>query len=462
VKKGDAAELSAKWWKTSQPKGLASAGKLELALKAHEMAVSAFEKQPEAVRHKTAADSLDVVKDAVDRVIAEAAKAKKNEEMDWTVAALKKIDFAKEAKALDGKLKKDGKDEDDEEDDSSALADPVAYAKVLRKGLNKVKDEPWNWGFLVGKKPIEHRLLLHRSKQGRALAMMAAKELGRAPKLSFGTTIRDPNDNGTLILTVQGAMLAGLATRCKKMLLKMKPQTVSEVVLMVDGQIVPEAFDPDDLDMDEGASVQVENPQLEALHNRISALEPRLAAVMATQPGFKDRLQAAVTRLMDSMAKEDVAAAGSTLGKLEEAVTRLEQVAGIAPGAARAAAGTLSVWQTAKDAADDQLRALSDHLRTIGIPVLNDVSDEVESLLEPLGVKLVAALLNYDRAPASPQARAGALSAIAAASDWLHSDERVEAVDNNPFEVAVSAGATLDAALRELQRELATKAGGQA
>jgi hypothetical protein len=119
----------------------------------------------------------------------------------------------------------------------------------------------------------------------------------------------------------------------------------------------------------------------------------------------------------------------------------------------------LAVWQAAKEAADGQLRLLSDRLRTTGIPALAEVSQDVETLLDQVRVGLVAALLNYDKDPAKPETRAAALSAIEEASDWLSTDERVRAVDQNPFGVLVTVGATLGAALQELQRDLAGKAG---
>lgn len=159
-----------------------------MALKAHEIATVALKKEPKEDQLKTALDSLDSAKDALQKVIAEASKVNKDAEMEFIVQALQKIDFVKEIRSLE----------------------------------SEVKDEPWKWGFLVRHKPIEHRFLLHRSKNGRELALAAAKELGRPPKLSFGTAIRCAYDNATIALTVQGVMLAGLATRLKKILAKMK------------------------------------------------------------------------------------------------------------------------------------------------------------------------------------------------------------------------------------------------
>ncbi len=120
-----------------------------------------------------------------------------------------------------------------------------------------------------------------------------------------------------------------------------------------------------------------------------------------------------------------------------------------------------SQWQAAKDSVDAQLRTLSDLLRKTGIRTLADVSDEVAGLLVPTHVSMTAALLAYDKEPAKPETRSAALAAITAAGKFLASDERVDAVDTNPFGVTVSAAATLGAALRDLQLVL-TRRGAEA
>ncbi|HYZ62207.1 MAG TPA: hypothetical protein VE650_07115, partial [Acetobacteraceae bacterium] len=119
------------------------------------------------------------------------------------------------------------------------------------------------------------------------------------------------------------------------------------------------------------------------------------------------------------------------------------------------------IWRDAKDQVDNQLRALADGLRKTGVPVMGEIAKEVETLLERARVGIVAALLDYDRAPTDPKLRIAALDAVKATSDWLQSDERVEAVDKNPLGLPVTAAATLGAALRQLQIDLA-KSGGPA
>ena len=78
MKKGEQPELSAKWWSGSQPKGLKSADKLESALKSYEGARKKLESSGAEDVGKSARDALGSVETAVDAVIAEASKDKKN------------------------------------------------------------------------------------------------------------------------------------------------------------------------------------------------------------------------------------------------------------------------------------------------------------------------------------------------------------------------------------------------
>src|SRR4051794_15272652 len=169
VKKGEAAEFSAKWWKSSQPKGLSSAAKLEQALKAYEECRLKLKSEAGKEALKLAMAALDTVETAAKATATEAGKAKGNAEMATTAQALNKLDFAKERRAGEALVS---------EEDDGGLADPEQYRDLLRKGLRKLVGSPMNCGFVVGKKPVEHRLVFHRSKSPRGLAAGAAAELG--------------------------------------------------------------------------------------------------------------------------------------------------------------------------------------------------------------------------------------------------------------------------------------------
>jgi hypothetical protein len=126
------------------------------------------------------------------------------------------------------------------------------------------------------------------------------------------------------------------------------------------------------------------------------------------------------------------------------------------PGASR----TSDIWQAAADAVGKQLGALAlaRALRETGIPQLTDLSRDVEGLLGGTSPTVAGALQACDRSPADAQARKAALAAIATASTWVASDRRVQAVDGNLFGVTVTAGATLGAALRQLEKQLSVEA----
>ena len=117
-------------------------------------------------------------------------------------------------------------------------------------------------------------------------------------------------------------------------------------------------------------------------------------------------------------------------------------------------AATAASWQAAKDAVDGQLRALSDRLRKSAIPEVVGVADQVETLLEPVRVKMLVALKNYDAAPDDEKPRSDARAAMTEAEAWLSADDRVRAVDTNPWGVPVSVAATLGGVLDRIHREI--------
>lgn len=319
MKKGEVGEFSAKWWKGSQPKGLASAGRLELALKAYEVARAGLEKNPADEQLEAALDSLGNVEDVAGKVEAEAARAKGDPEMGFTAQALGKLDFAKERRSLEALAG----------DEEAGLADPEAYKGLLRKGLRRLAGTQMNWAFVMGKKPIEHRLLLHPSKNGRGLGAKAAQELGLT-RFTFGTAIAAEDRDATILLTVEGKQLPGLAKRAARMLKAFKPVPYQDVVLFVEGKEVQDIADEeeDQEEAETGPTTTGSDPAeaIAALRKQLNALAPRAAVVMNNLPDRKPQLSGAIQKLMAALEQKDVAAATPMLAKLEEAVTLLEGV----------------------------------------------------------------------------------------------------------------------------------------
>ncbi|MGH7042981.1 MAG: hypothetical protein ACREFY_12730 [Acetobacteraceae bacterium] len=293
MKKGEPPEVSAKWWKGSQPKGLKSAGKLDDALKDYETAKAKLGKSNDPADASAAAAALDAIDSAAKGVIAEAGKAKGAPEMEWTADALKKLDrpIAQERKWLD----------DNTEDDDGMFSDPEVYHAYLLKSLKRLRSAgQMNFGVVLGKKAEDHRLAVNKAKGGKGLAGMLARETG-LHAMSFGIALTpraageieaeqqegESQDDGSgmgderssvLILQLEGRQLPGLKKKLTKMLKRFKPVPFKSVKLMVDGKEAQDIDDPEDTDheeYDDGVPVV----DLAALRRRLADLVGQVQTV---------------------------------------------------------------------------------------------------------------------------------------------------------------------------------------
>jgi hypothetical protein len=325
-----------------------------------------------------------------------------------------------------------------------------AQAEELKSLVAVARKRPLNFGLCVGKQPEGTILELHRVKSPEILGRLAKKS-GETAKIAFGT------------LEVKGKRMTlncaedpppGLAKRTK-MFLKSLDMKMAVIIADAEGNILEQEIDEEDLVEDERDEEEAAEegapaaPDWPALTAELSRLAKTIAETAGSDAAWRQSLVALAGRANAALkARQDFAATRAAIDALGDALA-------VAPAGTAPAAAAMPVWTAAKDVADTQLRGLSDRLRKSGTPELVEVAAEVETLLEPVRAKLVAALLDYDRAPARPETRAAALSAVAAAGTWLGADARVRAVDNNPWGVPVSVAATLGAALLRLQRELA-------
>jgi hypothetical protein len=266
MKKGEKAELSASWWKKSQPKGLKTAGQLDKALADLEKAVDVLMKDGDEDARKDANAALDAVDKAADAVGKEATKAAKDakgnkavaEEMDATAGALDK---------MSGLIREQRKwvAEQTQEADGQ-FSDPDVYHDYLRTMLKRLRSSGrMNFGVVLGKKAAESRLGVHKSKGGRAIAGQIARETG-LHQMTFGIARTPsgvaedvPDDDlseekaSTLVLELEGKKIAGLRKKITKMLKAFKPLPFKAVQLMVEGKEVEDEIDltddePDDDD----------------------------------------------------------------------------------------------------------------------------------------------------------------------------------------------------------------------
>jgi hypothetical protein len=250
MKKGEQPQFSARWWKSSQPKGLKSADGLESALRAYETTKTKLESSGEEADAKAAGGALDGIDKAVKAVLSEASKTKGNAEMDATVDCLKKFDrgSTQERKWIEEHTKAKGDDDDD-----SSFADPDAYKTYLITVMKRLRSSgEMNFGFVLGKKAEDHRIALHKSKSAKALGTMLAKETG-IHLMTWGIARSSEDRAGEMVLELEGRQIPGMGKKGARMLKKFKPLPFKKLVLLVDGQEVADVDDPDDSDSDDAA-----------------------------------------------------------------------------------------------------------------------------------------------------------------------------------------------------------------
>ncbi|HTW70717.1 MAG TPA: hypothetical protein VME47_12580 [Acetobacteraceae bacterium] len=296
MKKGEKPEFSVSWWKGSQPKNLKSAGGLESALKSYESARGKLESSGSGDDAEAAEKALDGVEKAAKAATAEASKASKakGDDMELTADCLKKFDYDKEHRWID------------EHVEEGMFSDPDVYKKYLLTACKRLNSRgEMNFAFVLGKKAEQHRMALHPSKSGKALAGMLTKETGihmftfgvaRSPE-SVGTDAsEDPNGatseteeevgNKTMVLALEGKQIAGMAKKGARMLKKFKPLPFSKITLMVDGKEVRDLDDPEDTDSDDAEALDP------------AALTRALAELARRIPGVADlALKASLARM---------------------------------------------------------------------------------------------------------------------------------------------------------------------
>ncbi|MDE2006952.1 MAG: hypothetical protein KGI51_10325 [Rhodospirillales bacterium] len=239
MKQGEKPELSAAWWKRSQPKGLRTADRLEDAFKEWEGAERKMARAADPETLDLAEESLEDIDTATRAVIAEAkrAKSKTNPEMDWTVNCLEQL-----PRLTDAQRKKIEKLQEDA--DARIFATPDSYRAYLLVGLKRMHSgTPMNFAMVLGRAPEDHRMALHKSKSQKSLLTMLVRET-KLHQGTWGKAAADQNRDGMIVMALDGKQLPGLAKRATLMLHAYQPLPYKKVRLKVEGK------DADDLEDD--------------------------------------------------------------------------------------------------------------------------------------------------------------------------------------------------------------------
>jgi hypothetical protein len=456
MKKGDVAEFSAKWWRTSQPKDLSSAGKLDKALKAYESSQSKLKSAASPEAQKEALEALDDVETAVRSVIAEAKRVKGNPELALTADILGKMDFAAERKAAETAVKK-GADEDEDENEGG-LSDPDTFKLALRKGLHKLENGRLNFGFVAGKKAIHHRLVLSRTKGPQGLAAAAAREL-RLTAFTFGVARSSEERPDTILLYLGGKQLPGLAKKGTRMLKAFKPQPFGQIALFVDGNEVQDILDEADEDTDDAAPESDADtaPTAGQLRAAMERLTPALRQAMAASPNGRETLMSLTKQFVTLLNNNKIADAARILQQLTESLGQASS--GAAPNGAVAFGKLRLEWDTTKKSvAGDIARLKSNAAQAFDGDSLLDALDTLDEVIARFNEGLGDRLDDIDNAADSGARKQAAQAATSIADSYLtyvDSDPLIGLIEINPL-APITVAAPLETTLTKIRDALAT------
>ena len=107
-------------------------------------------------------------------------------------------------------------------------------ATELKASLQRARRQPMNFAAALGKRPEDHRLSLHHTRAGRALAKVL-KEATGSKQLAFGTTEVDDSRKDTLVLVLDAKPPTGLAKKLANWL-KLQGLPIRKVALKLEGQ----------------------------------------------------------------------------------------------------------------------------------------------------------------------------------------------------------------------------------
>ncbi|MDR3518867.1 MAG: hypothetical protein P4M00_23965 [Azospirillaceae bacterium] len=285
MKKNSQPELNARWWLSGAPKGLSTGDDLAKALGSYERARAAFDKAPDKPRLEACLTALAQIDAVASKVVGEIEKLLKRPPITTvfdatdsrnTVEALKRLPvvIAAERKAV---IKQGESPEpvaekaDTEADDDAAFGNAEAYKAYLLIVLKKLKSQPLNFAVGLGKKSEDHRLLCHRSRNGKALAALIKRKT-RLEVITWGQAWAHPEKNNTIVLSLEGRQPGRLKARVEQLLKVFKPLPFSFVVLMRDGQEL------EDLDLEDPPLEHRDLPDPEPLP-LTSGADARVAAL---------------------------------------------------------------------------------------------------------------------------------------------------------------------------------------
>jgi hypothetical protein len=365
---------------------------------------------------------------------------------------------------------------------------PDALDEDLAQGLKQARKKPRNF-VILGKGTTVLKLLIDK-KPIKSSDVQEAKKATKATTVVSGVVVGDGTD---LVFKVVGEEPSFKTAAFKEYLseqsgLKVKPRF----------QVVPELAEINDTGEDEqgendssestkqppvdtsappSGSIESESTEsqssesapggddpLAALIAMMKSLASHVQTAILRAPSRKDELLGLVAEFQKQVKAQDAAAAKAALGAVGQALKQ-----GAAPGSQPAPTAKLgpdfwpewekakSAWRDAIDTVNGQLDKLRGELVKVDDAELKRIAEfGLNAITADHKVPLQAAIVDLDatRGGDSSKAIVAAKELVEEFRDHIDTDERVEACDDNPFEVKVTIRDSLDKALGQMEHVL--------
>lgn len=251
MKKDAKPQLIAGWWRVNLPQGLSSAKDLEKALAGYEASLKQLVKSGGAEDCKTCLETIDELAKIATKLQSEAQKAFKAAAKDEKFDAADYANTVEVLRKLPAKLE-EARDEADElqREKGGLFGDPQQYQPYLQKWLKKAKHKPLTFAFVAGASSLEHRVMLHGSRDPGTL-LTKLKQETKLKKGIFGMAGAHAEQNTTLVLELYTKPLPGLAKKFRLLLKRFKPLPFERVLLTMEGEEVADIPDPEDSEAEE-------------------------------------------------------------------------------------------------------------------------------------------------------------------------------------------------------------------
>lgn len=368
---------------------------------------------------------------------------------------------------------------------------PDALDEELAQGLKQARKKPRNF-VLLGKGTTVLKLLIDK-KPIKSSDIQEAKKATKATTIVSGVIVGDGTD---LVFKVVGEEPSFKTAAFKEYLseqsgLKVKPrfQVVPELAEINDtgedeqgesdsteskppgdtsippsGSIESQSSESQSTEFESSESAPGGDDPLAALVATMKSLAPHVQTAILRAPSRKDELLGLVAEFQKQVKAQDAAATKAALGAIGQALKQ-----GAAPGSQPAPTAKLgpdfwpewekakSAWRDAIDTVNGQLDKLRGELSKVDDAELKRIAEfGLNAITADHKVPLQAAIVDLDatRGGDSAKAIAAAKDLVEEFRDHIDTDERVEACDDNPFEVKVTIRDSLDKALGQMEQVL--------